>query len=742
MTTIRRFVLRLLSFFRPGAAEADLSREIHSHLQLLEDEFVSKGMPRDEARLAARRAFGGVEQAKEHQRDARGFRWLDNSRMDFTLGARMLVKYPALSLIGGAGLAVGVAIGAAFFTIAYSLLYATLPIERGERIVALENWDLDANNEMQRSMHDLLVWQREMTTVEEIGAFRTIARNLIVPGDPPSRSRSRRSRRRASTSPACRRSLDARLSRQTRVAGAPPIVVIGADVWQSRFGGDAAVLGRELRLGNVVHTIVGVMPEGYGFPVNHSYWIPLRTDASAFGRREGPDIFIFGRLRDGVAMEQAQAELSALGAQAASAFPLTHARLQPRVMPYAHAILDIQGSTAWDLTAMQSMFSMLAVIVAINVGVLVYARTATRQREIAVRTAVGASRRRIVGQLFIEALVLSGAAAAAGIGLARFGIAQGFAIFAAEGNGPLPYFLDLGMPVATYVYVGVLTLFAAAVSGVLPALHATGRRVQETLKQASGTDGLRLGRVWTVLIVAQVAIAMVGLPATVKISWGGIESSLTKANFREESFLAAIVSTDPDAPIGMPQATYARESVSRFEKSKTDLVTGLEAEPAVDDVTVADSIPGSEPWARIAIDGTVAPQSGAVVARVNRVATDFFDAFGARVIAGRELRESDGTGSAQAIVVNTAFVEQLLGGTNAVGRRVQYVEAGARAPAIGAPTTHYEIVGVMSDLSTNTLEPELIEPVIYHPLRSSTRATALIRLRGNDPLHSRHASES
>ena len=661
------------------------------------------------------------------------FRWLDNSRMDFALGARMLVKYPALSLIGGAGLAVGVAIGAAFFTLTYSLLNATLPVERGERIVALENWDLDANDEMRRSMHDLPVWQREMTTVEEIGAFRTIERNLIVPG--------------GAAEPVQVAQITAagfNITRMTPIigraivaadesAGAAPIVIVGYDVWQSRFGGDASVLGRELRLGNVVHTIVGVMPEGYGFPVNHSYWTPLSTDA-AVGPREGPEVFIFGRLRDGATMEQAQAELAALGAQAASAFPLTHARLQPRVMPYAHPILDIQGTTAWDLTAMQSMFSMLAVIVAINVGVLVYARTATRQREIAVRTAIGASRGRIVGQLFIEALVLSGAAAAAGIGLARFGIAQGFAIFAAEGSGPLPYFLDLGMPAATYVYVGLLTLFAAVVSGVLPALHATGRRMQETLKQASGTDGLRLGRVWTVLIVAQVAIALVGIPATVKISWGGIENSLTKANFREESFLAATVSMDPDAPIGMSQETYARESVSRFEKTRTDLVTGLEGEPGVDDVTVADSIPGSEPWSRIAIDGAAAAQSGAVWARVNRVATDFFDAFDARVIVGRELRDSDGTGSAQAIVVNSAFVEQLLGGTNAVGRHVQYVEAGARGPAIGAATTQYEIVGVVSDLRTNTTAPDLIDPVIYHSLRSSARATALIRMRGNDPL--------
>src|SRR6185503_15214113 len=173
---------------------------------------------------------------------------------------------------------------------------------------------------------------------------------------------------------------------------------------------------------------------------------------------------------------------------------------------------------------------MLALIVAVNVGVMVYARTATRQREIAVRTALGASRRRIVGQLFIEALVLSAAASAAGVGLARFGITQGFAIYAAEGNDRLPYFLDVDMPFAAYIYAAMLTVFAAVITGVLPALHATGRRAQDILKQVSGTDGLRLGRVWTVMIVAQVAIAMIGLPITIKISWDGIQRGLTKAN--------------------------------------------------------------------------------------------------------------------------------------------------------------------------------------------------------------------
>jgi predicted permease len=726
-TMIRRCILRLLSFFRSDAAEAQLSREIRSHLQLLEDEHIAKGMSRDDARMAARRAFGGVEQAKERQRDARGFRWLDNSWLDFKLGARILVKYPGLSIIGGAGLAVGVAIGAGFFAFVYSLLYATLPVEGGERIVALENWDIDANTEMRRSMHDLVTWRREMKTVGEIGAFRTIARSMTVAGGP--------------IEPAEVAQITADGFNITRVApvigraivaaderaGASPIVVIGYDVWRSRFGGDASVLGRELRLGNVAHTIVGVMPEGHGFPINHSYWIPLSTDAATFGPREGPDIIIFGRLRDGAAMEQAQAELSALGAQAAGAFPLTHARLRPRVMPYAHSIIDTQGISTGEFTAIQSMVSMLALIVAVNVGVLIYARTATRQREIAVRTALGASRRRIVGQLFIEALVLSAAASAAGIGLARFGIAQGFAIYAAEGNDSVPYFLRFDLPLAAYVYVAMLTVFVAVVAGVLPALHATGRRAQDTLKQASGTDGLRLGRVWTAMIIAQVTVAVMGLPATIKIGWDAIQRGMTRANYSEESFLAAIASADPDAPAGMAESVYARESVLRFEKLRTDLVTSLEAEPAVDDVTVAIDTPGAESRARIAIDGAVNAPPGALEVRFNRgVATDFFDAFGARVIAGRTLRDSDGTGSTQGIVVNRAFVNQLFGGANAVGRRLHYAAAGG--------TTQYEIVGVVTDLSTNTIAPDLIEPVIYHPLQSSTRATVLIRMRGNDPL--------
>ena len=733
MTHIRRFFLRLLSFFRLGSAEAELSREITSHLQLLEDEFVGNGMSRDEARLAARRAFGGVEQAKEHQRDARGFRWLDDSRIDFKLGARMLVKYPGLSAIGGVGLTVAIAIGAAFFAFFTSYIYATLPVEDGDRVVALENWNLATNNEARRSMHDFLTWRREMTTVTDISAFRTLGRNLIVEGgaaEPVEIAQMTASAFRLTRVPPLlgRPLLDA-----DEVDGAAPVIVIGHDVWQSRFGGDHSIVGRRIRVGNIVHTIVGVMPAKYAFPIHHHYWTPLSTNTAAYERGQGPSLFAFGRLRDGATMAQAQAELSTLGKRAAVEFPATNGKLEPRVMPYAHPILDIQGITGWWFASIQAIVSILIVIVAVNVAVLIYARTATRQGEIAVRTALGASRRRIVGQLFIEALVLSGGASVLGLLLAQIGLAQGHAIMATEGGG-LPYFIDAGMTKGAIAYTVGLAILAAAIAGIIPALHATGRRMQSTLKQGSG-GGLQLGRTWTILIVAQVALAVAGLPAAVATGWTGIQSAMTLPAFDEQPFLAAVVAPDPDAPDGPARADDGRESSARFSKLTDDLIAKLQDEPAVIAVTTAWATPNGGASAQIEIDGAIPPQSGAPVARRNRVAVDFFNTLGSRVIAGRALAATDALpSSAPAVVVNRAFVQQILGGSNAIGRRVRYLAPGDRETDPLDTMTQYEIVGVMSDLYTNTTDPNRLSPIVFHPLGDDEHSiTALIRVRGSDP---------
>jgi len=725
MTTIRRFALRLLAVVRFGKAETDLAREIAAHLQLLEDEFVASGMTRDDARLAARRAFGGVEQAKVHQRDARGFRWLDDSRIDFKLGARMLVKYPGVSLVGGAGLAVAIAICASFFAFTYAYLYSTLPVDEADRVVALENWDLAANNEEQQQVHDFIAWRDALHTVEDLSAFREVSRNLIGPGgsgEPIKVAEITPSAFRLTRVPPF---LGRSLAETDTTPGAPPVVVIGHDEWQGRFAADPAIVGREIRFGNTAYQIVGVMPRGYAFPVNHSYWIPFRADATGLARRQGPAIFIFGRLVPGATTAMAQAELATIGARMAAEFPDTHAQLRPRVMPYAYPVLDIQDVELWQMSLFQLMVSLLLVIVAANVAILVYARTTTRRGEIAVRTALGASRRRIVGQLFIEALVLSSVAAAAGLLLARVGLAQAHAIMREEG-GSLPYWIDLGIPPAALMYVALLTLLAAIIAGVIPALQVTGRNMQSTLRELGGHAGGRLGGTWTALIVAQVGIAVAGLPmAIVMFGWHQISESATVPTYVREPYLAAFVSIDPEPPFGANRETYTKERESRFDKLRTDLVAKLEAEREVADVTTALAPPGDEPIARIAIEGAA---SGTLPVQVGRVAIDYFDLFDAKIVSGRAFASSDTTSATNPVIVNRSFVRQLLDGGQAVGRRFHYVEFKQRGSANVDPAAWHDIVGVVSDLETNAIDPAQVTPTVFEPMvNEDTRAMFLVR---------------
>ena len=726
---MRRFFRRLVAPFRSNHAEAELAREIRSHLRLLEDRFLARGMSPEEARYAAQRAFGGVEQAKEHQRDARSFRWIDDSRADMKLGARMLVKYPGLSLVGGFGLAASIAIGMSAFAFFYAYVYAPLPIAEGDRVVAVEHWNVEVNNEERRALHDFVEWRRELRTITDLSAFRSVGRNLIVPGG--ANEPVQVAEITASAFPLTRVSpvLGRWLVSDDEPVGAAPVVVIGHDVWQSRFGASPEVIGRDVRLGNTVHTIVGVMPPGFKFPVNHSYWVPLRIDLSAFGRRQGPAVFVFGRLAPGLTLADAQAEVKTIGDRTSAQFPETHARLEPRVMPYAHPIMDIQGITAWQFASIQATMSLLLVVVAINLGILVYARTATRHGEIAIRTALGATRRRIVGQLFIESLVLAGIAAVIGLLLSRYGLRVGHQIMQMEGPGAMPYWVDYGIPTAAYGYLIMVTLLAAVISGVIPALRATGKQVQNTLRELGGSTGLRLGRTWTALIVAQVALSVAGLPMAISSGWGEARAATTRPAFAAERFIVAPFRIDPEPPPSMRAAEYRRDAAIRFQKLHTDFAARVEAEPEVSDVTIASIIPGNELQQRIEVDHSDLA-SAAPTVYVNRIADDFFDAFDAPMLMGRRLTTADIAGNA--VVVNRAFVQRVLGDGPALGRRIRYREDSASSPAAAAPW--HEIVGVVADLQINRSDPTLVDPVVFHMLDAgqATTLTLIVRTRGAD----------
>jgi putative ABC transport system permease protein len=667
----------------------------------------------------------------------RGFMRGGISWLDVKLGLRMLIKYPGLTLVGGIGMATAIAIGAAFFDVR-AAMYSPLPLDEGDRVVAIESWDATINNQDPRILHDFTAWKTELKSVRELGAYREIRRNLIVPGgqaEPvPVAEMTASGFRVARVAPL----LGRHLVEEDERPGAPPVVVLGYDVWRTRFGGDPGVIGRDLRLGTAVHTIVGVMPDGFAFPVYHRLWTALQANPADYERRKGPGIYVFGRLAPGATLEQAGAELEAAGRRAAAAYPQTHAQMRPRVVPYTmQPFDDFQG---WEFSALQVLLTLLLVVVCVNVAILVYARTATRQGEVAVRTALGASRRRIVAQLFVEALVLSAVAAAVGLLIARLAFRKVDVLLAPLGT--IPFWMDFGLSTGTVVYVLALTVLGALIVGVVPALKATGGGMRSRLQGlGAGGQGMRLGKTWTVLIVAQVAIAVAALPTAVHYAWEMVRYGTAEPGFPADEYLTALLLMDREVPASAEADAYGAAFDAGYTARHAELARRLAAEPGVAAVTSTLALPGSEEMVRVEVEGVPAAEQSANghPARFARVDPGFFAAFGVPVLAGRAFHAAEADTASAAIVVNQSFVRELLGGGAAVGRRVRYAAGYRSGGVMNTPEgvemgRWYEIVGVVPDFP-NSMEPDEAMGRVYHPRAPGQGypLTLAVRTRGTTP---------
>ena len=651
------------------------------------------------------------------------------SWVDLKLALRMLVRYPGLTLVGGLGIAIAVAIGVGFFAILHSRFYPTIPLSEGDRLVGIENWDRRTGREERRVLHDFGVWHREVKSVDDITAFRTVARNAIA-GDgsvegvqvaeiTPSGFRLAR------VPPLIGRSL----VDEDAAPGAAPVIVIGFDVWASRFNSAADVVGRTLRLGRTVYTIVGVMPDGFAFPVNHRYWVALTLDATAFKPNDGPSIFVAGRLAPGVELPAAQAEITVIGKAMAAAFPDTHQHLRPEVLPYTYPFAGMSSRSADDFWAMSLLVSLLLVIVCVNVAVLVYARTANRLGEIAVRSALGATRRRIVAQFFAESLVLSAGASA--VGLAAVAAGLDWARASVDRFEGATFWSDYTLSPTAVIYFVTLTVLAAVITGVLPALRATGRRVAWNVPQLSGS-GLRMGRAWTTLIVVQVSVASAGVPIAVAMGWFQLRDVFVVPAFPVEQILFAEATLDREPPAGADPASYGLALTSRFALLREELGQRLDAEPGVASRAFTLDLPTmGRPW-WVAVENTAAPASRYKVERAT-IDTSFLRTFDLELLAGRAFDAGDqADGSADVVLVDRAFAGRMPGGGDILGRRIRYAPENPHDSRESAPERWYEIVGVVENIAANPFGAEFVDPRVYHPMRTvdGGRTRLAVRVAG------------
>lgn len=701
---------------RRDQVEAEMAEEFRLHLELRTADLVREGLHPHEAARRARLEFGHLQSHKDDARASRGLRLFDElgfSWLDMKLGLRMLAKYPGLSLVAVVGMSVAVAIAAGAFGLIASLTDPTLPLDQGERVVSLLKGDPD--NADSRVLHDFVQWRDELQSVQHLSAYVSDRRNLVIPDRGVELVRIAQMTasgfRVARVAPVLGRPL---LDEDER-ASAPPVIVIAYEEWQRRFDGDPAILGRLVRLGGTVHTVVGVMPEGFGFPVDHRYWVPLKLDPADYESGGGPSLFLFGRLADGATLERAQAELTVIGLRTAAASPETREHLRPRVLRYTYAYIDSPGGWLM-MRAVSLIISLLLVVVAVNVAVLVYARTATRAGEIAVRTALGASRRRVVAQLFAEALVLSGIAAALGLAIARAGLGLFEDILVASG-AELPFWMTLGLSPGLVAYVAGLALLAGVIVGVVPALKATGRRVQAGLQQLSSRGSqMQLGRMWAAMIVSQVAVAVAGLPHAAHLAGMLVQQGTARATYPVDQFLLGYLSMDrAEAPPAGEAAAYRRDFELRYRHRATDLLRRLEAEPAVAGATFATHFPWDGAVGQVEVEG---PAGRTITTSlISQVDVDLFTVFGTPILAGRGFVEGDGREGSNVAIVNRAFAERVLGGGTVIGRHARSVnrEGGAGPDEIESGPW-LEIVGMVPDFVATDFDLDRPDPRVYQPM--------------------------
>lgn len=743
---------RLALLFRRGAAESRMHEEIRFHVEREAERIVREnGVAPAEARRRALVAFGGVEKHKEELRAARGGSWLAGLSLDLKLGLRMLVKYPGLTIVGIVGMAVGVAIGATGFAIIDTVVSTKLPFASGDRVIGIQNLGGGGVEGRRLNLHDLAEWRTTLRGVELFGAYRTLDRNLITANGAVTPFRVVEMNASGFQIVGAQPMLGRYLLPDDERFGAPPVVVIGHKVWARTFFSDSAIVGKTLKLGDTQYTIVGVMPRGFAFPINNGVWAPLKLNAADYAPGRAPAVDVFAKLAPGTNLKAVNAQVQAIGKRRAAANPAERENAVSRAVSYANSFFEIplaNPKVRVGISIAKMLMSLILIVVGTNVAILVYARTASRSGEIGIRTALGASRLRIVGQFFAEALVLSCAAAAVGFVIANFVLRYLMTLLDRAAGEQIPFWITLHLSTNTVLYIAGLAVLASVIVGVLPAMKATQQQITTTLQQlGTGGSGLRLGKVWNALIVAQVAATVSLMPIAVY----GIGSWIlmrapTQTIPVNELLTAALYLDRPGAGTDDFDSYAGDEFKARFASLQADLVRALREEPSVANVTFANSPPGSEAQERVAIDtiggGTQTDSTRAANSRgrwmlMGGVTPGHFEALGVKPLSGRLFEAGDAIERPYVAIVNRSFVRLELGDSPAVGRLIRPLgrNEDREDPRFYRDGTRwYEIVGVVPDIPY-VAAGEDARSRVYVPMRPENAfpVTVMVRMRSGTP---------
>ena len=697
MRSLRVFIVRLAGVLTSRRRGHDFDAEIESHLQLHIDDNLRAGMTPEEARRHAWIALGGIERTKDAHRDQRAIPMIESLVRDARHGIRLLLKNPAFSIAAVLILGLGIGANTAIFSVVNAVLLRPLPFPDSSRIMRV--WHTPPAQQFSGmaifsvSPANYCDWRDQNHVFERMSITQYRRLNLTGQGEPDALEGVSVSADFFSVL-----GVQPALGRAFRPEDDEPgnanVAMMSDGIWRTRFGADRTIVGRTISLDRTPYTVVGILPRGVELPADAQVWVPLGWTAADWAVRGNHNCRVIARLKPGVSVAQAQAEMTTISKRLEQQYPADDKGWGALVTPLHD---DLVGDVRTPLFVLLGAVAFVLLIACANLANLLLARTLGRAREIAVRSALGAGRRQVIQQLLVESVLLGLAGAAVGLVGASVGLRAIVGSIAQE----LPRVGEINIDGRVLAFTCATGLLTGLLAGVAPAWRLTKTDVNEALKRGLGRGGAEAGErlVRSGLVISEVALALVLL-----VGAGLLIRSLWQLHAVDPGFDPRNVLT---MTVAIPEAKYrSHEQQQRFYDQVVQRIRTL---PGIEGAATVDTLPlhgGS--MQPVAIEGQPAPPlSEQPEVAVRRMSAGYVDALRMRFVAGRDFNDADNEARPLVALVSESMARRFWPGRNPIG---QHLTLGLIS------NDPREVVGIVSDVKLHGLVVREPVAAVYIPV--------------------------
>jgi putative ABC transport system permease protein len=700
---------------RKDQMDRELTEEVGSYVELLMEKKMKEGMNEKEARRAAMVEVGGIEQVKEEVRAGRTGFAIETFFQDIRYGMRSLLKKPGFTLTAVIALALGIGANTAIFSVINGVLLRSLSYANPDRIVML--WEQSVISEIARlqnvvSPANFLDWQKQSTSFEQMAAVADQRVNLTGGGGGPEEIKAQFVSQPFFAALGVQPLVGRSFLPEEDTVGNDLVIILSHELWKTRFGSDPAIIGKQATISGRQRTIVGVMPPGFHFLDNQvKAWMPLALNpAINYRETTGRYLRVVARLKHAVTMQQAQGELAGIAKQLEQALPKYNTGWTVNVVPVHEQVV---GEIRPILVVLFAAVAFVLLIACANVANLLLSRAASRQKELALRAALGAGRMRLVRQMLTESVLLALMGGVLGVLLAFWGIQ--FLV----GFGPdnIPRLSEVTLDLRVLGFTFGISLLTGVLFGLIPALQASRPDLNDALKEGSrGSTGGRGRTFRNVFVVAEVALALVLLIGAGLMIRSFMRLQSVETGFNPENVLTM--------RLQLPRKKYADpHQIVDFFKQAQDRVAALPGVQAVGAISYLPLTGGLASRDAFKIVGQPAPKAGQEPGVEVRVITPtYFQAMGIPLLKGRLLNERD-VKESRVLLINETMAKRYFAGVDPVGKQMEVFWDGSGPD---------EIVGVVGDIREGALNKEP-EPAIYwsHPREPYSGMALIVRTSGD-----------